>query len=354
MSAETQLQELIAYLRNQVVPPTTDEEFLTDVEDFLRLKRRRVRQRRRDTKVADDSSVPLPPKLDKRQRDWIAARRRRFDPVAAEARCLLGYASVPFPAQEDLADALWQWMCAPVGEVGTDELSQRLATAVASIQPPPIAIGSPTSNDDAAPSAFGIAVRQFMQSVTHIAEILDLPEPEIARWLLADVPPKILALQRNIRISWYSPTRATLIANPSVVTPEELRSVYRALRKRVSTADQLRVFVHPDSETGKLTGREQLRLWNELHPLFAYKNVASFRVAASRANKNRHVSTETIEAMGTVTRTDEKGVKHTFKTRLSIGPALNTPEAKRSSPPSPSHSSPANRTGKRKARPRER
>jgi hypothetical protein len=252
-------------------------------------------------------AVKLPTELQQRQDEWLESRLRRLAPMVENTRVALGFSGVPYPNNIELANEMLDWATGFHESVrdrsdlragryaafvvycrAAASYPSQLTEALENLRPP-IFIRTPLlSEEESREFCFGRAVERLVSESERVAGDLGCPADEAGRWILAGVSPKSVCIRAGRTRQLGCADIVTIVVNPHVVTPEELRTVYRRLRRvRSSSVSQLLRFLSPILGNLAMNTKERLKLWNELYPLHRYKNEASFRVASSHARRDR-------------------------------------------------------------------
>jgi hypothetical protein len=291
-----QVRRLLDYLESQPGGVTDDEEeFTEDLARYVRTARAQTSPDsldsiQSDTRARghDSGEVRLPYDLEQRITRWHRLRLGRLQPLIDISRQSLGFESVPFPEDVKLVDELWTWLtrrrkfgfarAAP---------SEAVARALSTLRPRNPLMRPEDIDDAARKRFFEGALGGIRNTTTCIAEELGCVPIHVARWLLAGVEPPQQCLVTGMLSTTVGPNVFTVRVNPDVVTPEELRTVYRRACTHLdaSAPDRFYKFFSPLAFNHHLSQAEQVELWNELHPRHAYKNVNSFRAALHKAKR---------------------------------------------------------------------
>lgn len=283
MNEDAHLESLRRF-RDGRPPAANEAEFLDDLEDFIRQQRGKAG---RAVPHESKSTWPavLPSTVQDRQRLWIGARERRLNVRAAEIRAVLGYSSVPIPGDTELGEAFWRWMSLRSSHVQGGELSRRLSDIVRRLNPPRRTEDPDWTNEEIRVYSLRYGVTQFVRLTDRASYSTNRPIEEVALWLLCGTPISIDGITVTVDEQLDTPPRVSLTLNPNLLTPEDIRTILRRIKRLLSSRRQLRTFVAEQSETRSLDLSEKWRLWNELHPLHPYASAESFRVAIFRAKR---------------------------------------------------------------------
>jgi hypothetical protein len=238
----------------------------------------------------------LPDELIQRGRAWIDAALAREWLNTQNARWSLGFDNVPFPGNAGLADEFVEWWrkeqlplaqfisrSAPVPSAELAEVLGRLR------------LRSRFSNlrwtDDEFQAIVRKSVFEELESASkRLVEHSGCSMEDAARWILAGVAPKQSAFSVQVtRKNFGGPDHVEMHINPEVATPEDVRAAYRrAIRGFLFTSRGARLARFDASywtwgRVEKLTLDDLYELWNDVHPLWRFKNVESFRVSRLNA-----------------------------------------------------------------------
>lgn len=212
--------------------------------------------------------LALPNRVIRRARDWMTARLRRRTPAALALRKLLTGGSKPI--DERLARALWQ----RVSDPGAGYASKQLLHQVEQLERTFI---TKTGED--------LRWRLWL-AVSPVVNDLACDPEEAMVWLLCRRRPALTAIRADVLVREGGARTIELRINPDLVSPDDVRTGYRQLRRYVlgTTKERLSEFGSPMGLGAGVTDIEARRtLWNELYPMDQYSTSESFRVATSRA-----------------------------------------------------------------------
>jgi hypothetical protein len=301
------LADLRAYLVTRQVPAANRDELIDDAATFVRS------HREHPTEPDWAWKMELPPTLALRANAWCAARRERLYAAVKGARRLIGYDSVPFPGDDEVAATFWKLLTSRNLRVEGAELSSRFNEAVKSMR---ARVVKPSWDEGLRYTTWRDAMVGFTKLTKRISEQLDLSGEDAALWILSGREPKISAAVARGSHTVFAPPMITISVNPGVATPEEVRSLYRTVRRRVTVGERLRVFLGPTGPGYRLKWKERWPIWNELHPLYAYKSPETLRVAASRERRKKWLGQEEQRVMSKVSWVDDSGVRRKVETPI--------------------------------------
>jgi hypothetical protein len=303
--------KLIEFLDGRPCPPETDDELRDDVQDYFRQKRGRTAGRRdaEAEDVLDWLSDQLPAGLQERQQRWTKARLERQRSAVSGERADLHCDAPPYPGGAALVREAWDWV--------NGILRRQLPRGIGRSRTPSAEVKGVilllTKRDvghpvlDRTGDDFIDALRAFVATAEFIARDVCCSPLGAAIWILADIEPSSTCCEVEFRQGFSDPDAVRFSLNPEVVTPEELRTIYRGVRRKLKQSTQRRFseFDGPLSDHGGEPDRERFEHWNERYPLNRYKNVRSFRVAAHRHRKRRERMPGLGAGSGNATRPDK-------------------------------------------------
>lgn len=287
------LDQLLAFIKLNT--PQNDGELADVLGDFAAKLRGSTRGGGQRSATANEKSfeVAWPAPLLEREAKWTEAQLRREADLVDSVRWHLGFDDVPFPGDTDTADALGEWcieILSPEPELVIQtvrkEPSEAVLKALKSLRPRTNIRAIEKSDEENQAIAFRSALRSLSQETDRFAERAGCERGEALRWILAGEPPRHAAI-RDAKASSNAdgPNMVTLSVNADLVTPEEIRTLYRQLRRIASPPDEeLDFFLHSIFRAHG-SWKERLTLWNETHPLRKYKNVASLKAASWRIKR---------------------------------------------------------------------
>ena len=286
-----------AHLKSRsLTPPADPNELGADFTEFIRQQYPQPKSGRRRTIAPADTSATVPRKLKRRQGHWLKAQLQRIEEPVAAMREALGFDDTPFPGDQELADAFIVWASdaasGPRGSTGiyhsVDRLNDsRLKDALRELNPPVYLRSKKFDEDQTQLVAFENAIERLVHECEFLSRTLGTDIQSMAKWVLAGIEPKGVCINARLNRRSRAPDIITMKINVNVVTPEEVRTVYRQLARIANRpADKLIQRFHSllEGNMGRSV-RERLALWNERYPLRQYGNEETFRVVTSRALK---------------------------------------------------------------------
>ena len=239
----------------------------------------------------------LPEELTERAGAWTNAALRRRELDAKNARWSLGFDDVPFPGNAGLADEFLDWWrkaqlpLAQYIERSPPVPSNELAQVLGSLRPRSQFSNLRWTNDEFQKIMMELAFKGLDSAIDGLVNHSGCSTADAARWILAGVGPTRTAFSVQITRSFAGPDHVEMHINPDVATPEDVRLAYRRGTRGLLCRSRGQRLAHFDTSSwtwGRVdepTLDDLYDLWNDVHPLWKFKNVESFRVSRLNAIK---------------------------------------------------------------------
>jgi hypothetical protein len=239
----------------------------------------------------------LPEELTHRAQAWTNAALERRALDTANARWALGFDDVPFAGNAGLADQFIEWRRdeqVPLAQFISRSApvpSPELAEALERLRPRSGFSNLRWTDDEYAKIVQESAFDRLESAINGLVRHSGCSTEDGARWILAGVAPTKGAFSVRVTKSYWGPDQVEMHINPEVATPEDVRLAYRrGIRALLFPSRGQRVAQFDTSywtwgRVDELTLDDLFDLWNDVHPLWRFKNVESFRVSRLNAIK---------------------------------------------------------------------
>jgi len=250
----------------------------------------------------------LPKDLKMRGQAWTAAALEREELSRDGALWRFGFDDVPFPGNAALADEFVEWWrkkqvpltqlivrSAPVpsAELANVLEGLRLRCGFSNVR---------WTEEEYEEIVRKSAVEQLESAVKSLSGNSGCSPEDAARWILAGVAPTRTAVTISITKHYGGPDEVEMHINPVVATPEDVRLAYRRAIRALGFPRRGERLAHFDSSSWTWGGADEItldylyELWNDVHPLWRFKSLESFRVSRLNAIK-RYRPTEEVRKL---------------------------------------------------------